>query len=300
MDSERLPEPAKGNSKVQGQFRNICATAWCHHYTREELDAKLQERCKYYVYSIEKCPTTGTLHYQMYMELKNRTSKDVCFKWLPMVKMGARRGTQTEAIDYCIKGDTHVEGPWEWGEKNTQGVEGGLRLATQMLAGGSRLRDVALEHPDAFVRYARGLTEYSTILNDRSREKPEVIYVYGPPGSGKTRYAVETFGDDYDNVQYNGDRFVGYHGNDNVILDDFDGGIPRQLVLNMLDRIRLTVRTVGSTMRWMPKRIIITSNFLPDSYTKYAPVSAFIRRLDRILYKHDLSSEFEDRTHYFK
>lgn len=306
MDSElpelTPPEPKNGNSKVQGQLRNFCATAWVSHYKREELEKLLQERASYYVFSIEKAPSTGSLHYQMYVELKNRTSTSVCYKWLPKVRMAARRGSQKEAIDYCMKSDTHVEGPFEFGERSTQGVEGGLRSATLMLSGGARLRDVALEHPDAFVRYARGLGELSFMMRAyEERIRPTVWYIYGPPGSGKSYHARRTvFGGNYDTVNYVDGRFVGYYGCENVILDDFDGRMPRQLLMQLLDEGRMTIRTVGGTAIWNPKHIIITSNFEPSYYEHWEPLTAFYRRLDVIYNKINIESELIDVTHLYR
>lgn len=301
MASE-LPEPKNGNSKEQGQFRNLVATAWVEHYTREQLEAKLQERCKYYIFSIERAPTTGNLHYQMYMELKSRTAKDVCYKWLPKVRMAARLGSQKAAIAYCKKPDTHVEGPFEFGEKSTQGVQSGLSTAADMIVGGARLRDVALEHPELYVRYARGLGELSFMTRAyEERIRPLVWYIYGPPGSGKSYHARRTvFEGNYDTVNYVDGRFVGYYGCENVILDDFDGRIPRQMLMQLLDEGRMTVRTVGGTAIWNPKKIIITSNFEPSYYEHYAPLTALYRRLDVIYNKINIESELIDVTQDYR
>lgn len=301
MESD-LPEPKSGNTKVQAQYRNIVATAWVSNYTREELEAKLNERARYWIYSIEKTPTTGNLHYQMYIELKNRTARKVCWDWLPRVRMAARLGTQREAIDYCKKSDTHVDGPFEFGEKSTQGVQSGLRNASDLIVGGASLRDVAMEHPELYVRYARGLNELSFMTRAyEERIRPLVWYIYGPPGSGKSYYARRTvFEGVYDTVNYVDGRFVGYYGCENVILDDFDGRIPRQMLMQLLDEGRMTIRTVGGTAIWNPKKIIITSNFEPSYYEHYAPLTALYRRLDVIYNKINIESELIDVTQSYR
>lgn len=74
---------------------------------------------QYFVYQVEKCPTTGKEHIQGYLELK----KQVAFNSVKMmfspaiVHLEQRRAkTNTKAIEYCTKAESRLRGPWHFGE----------------------------------------------------------------------------------------------------------------------------------------------------------------------------------------
>ncbi len=96
---------------MSGRSRN-----WC--FTLHDPDPSDLERtelfAQYYCWGREKCPTTGRIHLQGYIELKEgMTIPQVKKKMgLPRIHLESRRGTQLQAIDYCKKGNqTHEE--WE-------------------------------------------------------------------------------------------------------------------------------------------------------------------------------------------
>jgi len=75
---------------------------------------------KYCVYQVEKCPKTNKLHYQGYLEFVGQKT----WKWVHKYLVGlekahleVRRGSQSDAIDYCKKSESRVSGPYEMGEK---------------------------------------------------------------------------------------------------------------------------------------------------------------------------------------
>lgn len=70
----------------------------------------------YCVYQLER-GENGTLHLQGYLELKNRKrfTELKKFHGLFGAHFEPRKGSPSEARDYCMKTDTRVAGPWEHG-----------------------------------------------------------------------------------------------------------------------------------------------------------------------------------------
>lgn len=89
----------------------------------------------------------------------------------------------------------------------------------------------------------------------------ENIWIWGPAGTGKTLWAWEHYPDAY--IKNLNKWWDGYHGQETVILDDWD---PNQQLLTQklktwADRYPFHAEIKGSGMLIRPKRIIITSNF---------------------------------------
>jgi len=75
------------------------------------------------VWQMELCPTTNRIHYQGYIEFVGKKS----WSWIQQNCEGLetahfeqRKGSQAEARRYCMKEDTRIDGPWEFGEKREQ------------------------------------------------------------------------------------------------------------------------------------------------------------------------------------
>jgi hypothetical protein len=90
---------------------------------------------------------------------------------------------------------------------------------------------------------------------------PEVIYIYGPPGSGKTRYVRDLEPNIYDCPEDDQYKWKdGYSGEDAVLYDNIrtDNIKPTRL-LKEIDRYFIQVPIKGGYIGWRPKRIYITS-----------------------------------------
>jgi hypothetical protein len=72
--------------------------------------------------------------------------------------------------------------------------------------------------------------------------------------------------------------FDGYDGQEDVVVDEFYGWIPYDLLCRMCDRYPLLVDTKGGAVQFCPKRIWITSNKKPEDWYKL-DMSAMFRRL---------------------
>ena len=89
----------------------------------------------------------------------------------------------------------------------------------------------------------------------------ENLWLWGKPRTGKTKYAWEHYPDLF--IKPINKWWDGYHGQEAVLLDDWD---PRHECLTQhlktwADRYPFRAETKGSSMMCRPKHIIITSNY---------------------------------------
>lgn len=108
-------------------------------------------------------------------------------------------------------------------------------------------------------------------------------WYWGAPGTGKTRKAWEENPNLY--VKSRNKWWDGYHGEEVVLLDDWDPN-DKCLVGHLklwADRYPFRGETKGSSMMIRPKKIIITSNYSPEQCFEGEDVKA-IRRRFRIVH----------------
>lgn len=187
-----------------------------------------------------------------------------------------------KSIDYCKKGDQPKA---EWDELGVSGPSFGLRAdvvefgvpppaigertdlqhATNLLLNGFCMRDIALECPTVYIKFNRGLHALQSVLFD-SYESPSCrgIWIFGPPGSGKS-HATRNFESDL-YIKAQNKWFDGYSDQEAILLDDFDKGgkcLGHYLKI-WADRWRCTGEIKGSTVALQHRRFYITSNYTPS------------------------------------
>ena len=216
-----------------------------------------------------------TPHLQGYFEFPNgsRKSLQACVAYLaksgcpqsPHIEICA--GTAAQNIEYCSK-----EGQfWEKGQRPLgQGRRSDIHDATDILSNGGSLQDVALSLPATFVKYHRGLREYQLITQSRRNWKTEIYWLWGPTGSGKSRWAWETYPEAYMKTSTT-KWWCGYIGQDTAIIDDFrpSKDMPFSFILNLFDRYPLSLETKGGTVQCLLQRIIVTCPYSPDQMLLY-------------------------------
>jgi len=172
--------------------RNWCWTL--NNPTEEEILAIQDWEVKYLTYGKE-VGESGTPHLQGYLETENTVRVSALKKLNKRVHWELRRGTQEQAVKYCLKEDPE---PYEIGIKATQGRRNDIHEVAEMIKEGVSLKRVAQDHPGMWVKYYRGFTNLKMILIEPRNEVPEVVVYHGKTGCGKTRQAIEAFeGEDY-------------------------------------------------------------------------------------------------------
>ncbi|ATP66724.1 Rep [Circovirus kiore] len=242
---------------------------WCftiNNYSAHEEDAvkALAPLAKYLICGRE-VGENGTPHLQGFVNLK----KKMRFNAMKTALCGRchlepARGDDCSNQSYCSKGGDILI---EEGVPQRERQRTDLALACEKLTEGGDIRHVARDHPETFVRYFRGLLAlqlYHPDLHKPRDFKTEVFVYCGPPGVGKSRLVHALAPSAF--WKPRGKWWDGYHGNPDVILDDFYGWLPFDDLLRMCDRYPLTVETKGGTVNFAAKRIFITSNKNPEEW----------------------------------
>lgn len=249
---------------------------------------------KYLIYQLEK-GEEGTLHYQGYVMWKSPKRLSALKKLSKEAHWEPRRGSHTQARDYCSKEDTRVEGPWTFGVEPEQGKRTDLDDVKEAIDSGASMKEIAQAHFGHFIKYERGFRSYKNTLATPRDFKTEVIVCYGPTGTGKSMYCAALTKDPYWYIpQKDGKWWDGYDGQEDVIIDEFYGQIMWSTMLRLLDRYPMQVETKGATVNFAPKRIFITSNKQPIEWypSLVEKFSTLGRRLDQIIHFPELGKAY--------
>lgn len=237
------------------------------------------EWVKYMAWQLE-CGEQGTMHYQGYMELQGQKYfRQICaIPGFESAHLEVRRGTQEQAIGYCQKEDSRVDGPWEYGERSDcpgRGHRSDLIEIQQKLKANVSLKRIHEEHFATSARYGRFFKEYKRTITEPRNFKSIVILLIGPAGKGKSTLAKiigRSLGTFYKAPAPKGSGcyYDDYDGQDVFFMDEFDGSRMRPTVFNELCDEHEFVLPVhgGAGHQMISKFIVIGSNYLPSQWWK--------------------------------
>ncbi len=251
---------------------------------------ELPEGVTYMIWQTEKVTTP---HFQGYLELDRRRA----LRWLK-AKISSRahweprKGNQAQAIAYCRKADSRIDGPWELGQKMMQGARTDLYEMMKIIEEGGSQGDLQEQVTETHARYSR----YSQEVMNRRRPKRKprkVVLFKGSTGTGKTRRVWDA----YEGTQWyevpvsNTDPwFDGYDGEPYVLIDEFAGRGSKwglTMLLKILHEYPVKVPIKHGFVWWNPEVITITSNSWPwqwyDYTTRPEQLKALERRINVVL-----------------
>lgn len=273
-----------GQSQSASTLRRFCFTL--NNYTTEDVakcEKFINENCKYGIFGRETAPNTGTIHLQGFCSLvkpmRFTTIKKQINNTLHIEKA---RGSDADNQIYCRKSGDY----FEKGEPCYQGKRTDIETCiADIKAGTTDIKEIAEKHPSVYIKYHRGLHNYINLVFPKEPRsfKTEVFYFWGPPGTGKSRRALEEATAAGGGIYYKprGDWWDGYRQQDNVIIDDFYGWIKYDELLKITDRYPYRVPIKGGYEEFISKKIWITSNVDTDVLYKFVNYSncAFERRI---------------------
>ena len=104
--------------------------------------------------------------------------------------------SRNNGINYCRKEDTRQEGPYTnlsayELEQAGQGRRRDLEVLRQDIKDGKSRLYIAENHFNAFLQYNNGIMRYQQLLQRPRNCKTKVLYLFGLPGVGKSRFALE-------------------------------------------------------------------------------------------------------------
>lgn len=276
-------------TSVPGKMRNVCFTL--NNYSEVDVSRlqQLEQAVSYLIFAKE-VGELGTPHLQGYIEFENPRSPGKGFKNFKSL-MGEchferRKGTAKQASDYCEFADypvCQVRNEWvhKYGELSRQGERIDWQQATtQIIDEGRDIVDVVADQPH-LLPAIRALERLKSLAIQPLEREVHVTWLYGSPGSGKTRYIWDNYLNVYSKPS--GNWWDGYNGEDVLLLDDFDAEIPFQELLKVLDRYKYRVPIKGGYIgaRW--SKVFITTNAHPDTFYRFAPNrAALVRRITEI------------------
>jgi len=162
----------------------------------KELLAEIHNRAslKYCIGQLERCPETGRLHFQFYIECTNPITLAGLKHKLPNgTHLEARKGTAQQAIDYCSKEASREREHCSIGEPPKQGKRSDLAAIWDDVKSGESVNGILERHPCTALRYLKSITTaVSMQLPDRDF-KTFVIWCWGPTGSGKSKYCLDNY-----------------------------------------------------------------------------------------------------------
>lgn len=247
------------------------------------LQFRLQEAATYYTIGREVAES-GTRHLQGYIELSTRTRLNKVKSLLGFngIHFECRRGSATEASEYCKKDGDYVE--FGTLSKPESGRRKDLDELHESLKQKRSLRDISDEHFGSFLKYRRSIYAYRSLHQVQRNWKCSVIVYWGPTGTGKTRAVYDNSTDLW---EYPGEGwFDGYDGQNQVLFDEFSGSsFKLPYLLKLLDRYPLQVPIKGDFVSWIPHEIYITSNINPRNWFSNAHtehVAALFRRFTNV------------------
>lgn len=255
-----------------------------NNYTEEEESTvqSLVSRglVKYLVYGRE-VGEQNTPHLQMYLETSGKVSLSSIKKIPGLSRCHAEksRGSFQRNRDYCTKEGNFI---FEEGSPMQQGARSDLDEVKSLLDDGKSLESVADQHFSTWVRYHRSFQIYKSMKSSPRNWKTLTHVYWGKTGTGKTRFVMDQVMDDPFWIPGDYKWFDGYDGQPIVILDDYRGEYPLQLLLKLLDRYPMSVPVKGAFTNWCPRKVYITSNIHPREWYPQADsfsVAAMFRRI---------------------
>lgn len=264
---EGPPEPRGADAPQPEEDKPTTAKArrWVFTFFPQREDDNIwdEEDMAYMYYGEETCPTTGKRHHQGWFITHNpRSERALCKKYKCYIRI--QRGTYTHNWKYCGK-DGVIK---EHGKRPEPGKRTDLdELKNKIVESKITPDDVAIEEPMMYHKYGRTLEKIHDITLRKTwrTEKTECIWYVSPTGCGKSHKAFKDYNPETHYVWVDDKGWWdNYRQQETVIIDDFRGQIPYNVLLRLTDKWPFDVSRRGRPpMPFKSKRIIITSSMKP-------------------------------------
>lgn len=258
--------------------RNWCFTI--NNYTEEDVSALADLPCKYMVYGKE-VGESGTPHLQGYVVFATQRTLSATRKKI-RGHLSPAKGDAQQNYDYCTKDGDYVER----GTKPLSNKDKGLKEKERYKKAFQAAKEGRLDDIPEDMR-TRHYSTYKAIMRDHMPDVDDADDVtgdwfWGPAGAGKSRTARQIYPKAY--LKPCNKWWDGYQNQDYVIIDDVD---TKHDVLGhhfkiWADRYAFIAENKGGAIKIRPKRIIITSQYPPESIWSDTETLAAIRRRFKI------------------
>lgn len=238
--------------------------------------------CRYLIVQ-EEIGEEGTYHLQGYVEMEKEKSLLGMKTYIPNAHWEPRCGTQQQAIDYCCKLDTALGKPYIWGQPSPKkGARVDYDELKKDLMNGMTEKEASEKHFGLYLKYYKGIQSFMALHAPKKTWKCPIEVVVGEAGAGKSYWVQNSL--IKDTIQYwkDGTKWWPFYEGieESIVFDEFVGCFSPYELNRMHDPVPYAVEIKGSHKPWVAKRIIIISNYHPQSWwSKQDYWPAFERRV---------------------
>lgn len=296
------PKWPEGNTILQAcgkPWDNIKKKSWVftrNNYTPEHVQLLRDMDCQRMVFGYE-IGAEGTPHLQGFVTFKTNKFFNKLKEKMPGFHLGVARSVE-DAWNYCLK-----ELEYEIRDNRQQGHRTDLESCTTMIKQGKRMREVADEHPQEYVKFHKGFHALQSILATPRQWYCECWICYGPAGIGKTSFARDFFeGNAY--TLTNKNWWQRYEGQRKIIVNEFnEDWWDIDKFCQIVDRGPYEVEIKGGSFPLQADHIILTTNQDPKNwYINDDSRWKFERRVKYVNFwpKFKMIKEFKEKHSWWK
>lgn len=247
-----------------------CRSALKH--TLESIKERSSGGLRYGVLGREYCPDSRRLHLQGFLYFSAARS----FNSIRLLVLGERfqghleraRASAQENREYCIKDGCFDE----IGDLPAQGHRSDIDALIDGVRGSLSERQLWESHGPVMLRFWRGVLRFRDVLRTRRTFWTNIIWIFGPSGTGKTTFAITDSsvlgatatgpGVPYCLYDHSGTWWDYYDSEKCVLIDDLcPGELPVARLLQYANCTAITVPTKGGSTPFNGRYIYITSNY---------------------------------------
>lgn len=266
---------------------------WSPHFNFDSEYLKTHH-IKLFLWQLEE---VSTPHIQGYIEFTTPVRLTHVKKIFPTSHAERRKGNRKQAVQYVTKEDSRKEGPFLIHQDGTtldqfllqinqERNRSGLDIIKTKLDAGCSEDVIADENFADWVRHYKAFREYKLLKTKPRNSFDKLIVILGPSGTGKSKFCMEQYPHAYWKQRSN--WWDGYNGEKVVILDEFYGWLPFDLLLRLCDRYPLMLERKGGQVQCLATTVVITSNLVPQDWYQKGYKPALYRRINTILYMPNL------------
>ncbi len=250
-----------------------------NNYTDEE-QAKVRAMGAQYVIFGREVGDNGTPHLQGYAWFKNARAMTSLKKKLPRAHWEKRLGSHEQARDYCKKEKDYEEIGSEPEQNGGDGIQARIAKNKRILE--CTLGEL-VESGEITMNQVPVLKKAKLIIEQEKAaegsENVRGIWIYGPPGVGKSHYAREKYGESLYMKSQN-KWFDGYLGEENILIDDLDEGAKclAHHIKIWADKYPCPGEVKNGHVNLRHKHLIVTSNYKPEELWEGVMCEAIRRR----------------------
>ena len=280
-----------------------------HHLDRDLIfNDCIDLEPQYFCLSEEVGLQEKTPHIHVFIKFKNPRSFMHIKKTFPMCHVDRCEGTDIQCIDYVFKegewsddpkGETNLRDThMEWGDKpqRPEKKEPATSVIKRMVDDGVDTADIVDIHPNFALR-TRQIDTYAEVVKRRKFKKYlkerrldiDVTYIFGPPGTGKSRYINDKFEGEMCIASDYKQPFETYDYQNVMAFEEFRSDIPCKQMLRYIDIYPCTLPHRYNNKFACYHKVYIVSNInLDEQYQdvqKSEPTTwkAFLRRIHHVI-----------------